>query len=65
MAMIRRPENFPETVKEVPRQLVISQEELAHALMVSPFASLCGEPKSMLLTRIFPGFPMTYFLHRA
>lgn len=30
--MIRQPENFPETVKEVRRQLVLSQEELAHAL---------------------------------
>lgn len=35
MAMIRRPENFPETVKEVRRQLALSQEELAHALGVS------------------------------
>ncbi len=35
MAMIRQPENFPETVKEVRRRLALSQEELAHALGVS------------------------------
>jgi len=35
MAMIRQPENFPKTVKEVRRQLALSQEELAHALGVS------------------------------
>lgn len=35
MAMIRQPERFPETVKEVRRQLALSQEELAHALGVS------------------------------
>ena len=35
MAMIRQPENFPETVKEVRRQLTLSQEELAHAFGVS------------------------------
>lgn len=35
MAMIRQPENFQETVKEVRRQLALSQEELAHALGVS------------------------------
>ena len=35
MAMIRRPENFPETVGEVRRKLALSQEELAHALGVS------------------------------
>jgi DNA-binding transcriptional regulator YiaG len=35
MAMIRKPENFPETVKDVRRQLALSQEELAHALGVS------------------------------
>jgi len=35
MAMICQPENFPATVKEVRRQLAISQEELAHALGVS------------------------------
>jgi DNA-binding transcriptional regulator YiaG len=35
MAMIRQPENFPETVKEVRRQLALSQEELAYALGVS------------------------------
>ncbi len=35
MAMIRRPEKFPETVKEVRRLLALSQEELAHALGVS------------------------------
>lgn len=35
MAMIRQPENFPETIKEVRRQLALSQEELAHALGVS------------------------------
>ena len=35
MAMIRQPENFPETVKEVRRLLALSQEELAHALGVS------------------------------
>ncbi|WP_284152577.1 helix-turn-helix domain-containing protein [Desulfofustis limnaeus] len=33
--MIRQPKNFPETVKEVRRQLALSQEELAHALGVS------------------------------
>lgn len=33
--MIRQPDNFPETVKEVRRQLGFSQEELAHALGVS------------------------------
>ena len=33
--MIRRPENFPETVKDVRQQLALSQEELAHALGVS------------------------------
>ena len=35
MAMIRQPENFPGTVKEVRRQLALSHEELAHALGVS------------------------------
>ncbi len=35
MAMIRKPENFPETVKEVRRKLALTQEELAHALGVS------------------------------
>ncbi len=35
MAMIRQPENFLETVKEVRRRLGLSQEELAHALGVS------------------------------
>jgi putative transcriptional regulator len=35
MAMIRQPENFPKTVKEVRRQLALSQEELAHSLGVS------------------------------
>ncbi len=33
--MIRQPENFPEQVKEVRRQLGLSQEELAQALGVS------------------------------
>ena len=33
--MIRSPENFPEQVKEVRRQLGLSQKELAHALGVS------------------------------
>jgi len=33
--MIRQPENFPETVKEVRRQLALSQKELAQALGVS------------------------------
>ncbi len=33
--MSLQPENFPETVKEVRRQLGLSQEELAHALGVS------------------------------
>jgi DNA-binding transcriptional regulator YiaG len=35
MVMIRQPENFPATVKEVRRQLALSQQELAHALGVS------------------------------
>jgi putative transcriptional regulator len=35
MAMIGQPENFPETVKEIRRQLGLSQAELAHALGVS------------------------------
>jgi putative transcriptional regulator len=35
MAMIRQLENFPQTVKEVRRQLGLSQEELAHAVGVS------------------------------
>lgn len=33
--MNRQPENFPEQVKDVRRQLKLSQEELAHALGVS------------------------------
>lgn len=33
--MNRQPENFPELVKDVRRQLGLSQEELAHALGVS------------------------------
>lgn len=33
--MILNPETFPGTVKEVRRQLALSQEELAHALGVS------------------------------
>ncbi|MBN2466792.1 MAG: helix-turn-helix transcriptional regulator [Deltaproteobacteria bacterium] len=33
--MIRRPENFPEHIKEVRRQLGLSQKELARALGVS------------------------------
>lgn len=33
--MTPNPENFPETVKEVRRQLALSQEELAQALGVS------------------------------
>jgi len=33
--MIRRNENFPETLKDVRQQLELSQEELAHALGVS------------------------------
>jgi putative transcriptional regulator len=33
--MVRKPENFPEQVKEVRRQMGLSQEELAHALGVS------------------------------
>ncbi len=47
--MIRQPENFPETVKEVRRQLALSQEELAHILGVS-FATAYGGVKSLLLT---------------
>ncbi len=35
MTMIRQPENFSNTVKEVRRKLALSQEELAHALGVS------------------------------
>ena len=35
MAMIRQPDNFQERVKDVRRQLGLSQEELAHALGVS------------------------------
>lgn len=35
MALIRQPENIPKTVKEVRRQLGLSQEDLAHALGVS------------------------------
>lgn len=35
MTMLRQPENFPATVKEVRRELALSQEELAHALGVS------------------------------
>ena len=38
MVMIRQPENFPETVRDVRRQLAPSpedQEKLAHALGVS------------------------------
>ena len=33
--MIKQPENFPEQVKNVRRQLGLSQEELAHAIGVS------------------------------
>jgi len=33
--MARKPENFPQQVKEVRRQMGLSQEELAHALGVS------------------------------
>ena len=43
MAMIRQPENFPETVKEVRRQLALSQEELAQALGVSFATVNCWE----------------------
>ena len=35
MTMIRQPENFSNTVKEVRRKLALSQEELADALGVS------------------------------
>lgn len=35
MTMILNPETFPETVKEVRRQLALSQEALANALGVS------------------------------
>lgn len=35
MAMIRQPEDVPETVKQVRRQVALSQEDLAHALGVS------------------------------
>jgi DNA-binding transcriptional regulator YiaG len=34
-AMTRQPEHFPETVKEVRRQLALSHKELPHALGVS------------------------------
>ena len=37
--MVNNPETFPELVKEVRRQLGISQEELAHKLGVS-FATI-------------------------
>lgn len=33
--MIRRPQDFPARIKDVRRQLALSQEELAHALGVS------------------------------
>lgn len=33
--MIKQPENFPDQVKNVRRQLGLSQEELAHAIGVS------------------------------
>ncbi len=33
--MMLQPENFPETIKEVRRQLALTQEELAHAIGVS------------------------------
>ncbi|PIE74045.1 MAG: transcriptional regulator [Deltaproteobacteria bacterium] len=33
--MIRQPDNFSKMLKEVRRQLALSQEELAHALGVS------------------------------
>jgi putative transcriptional regulator len=35
MAMIRQPENFPQTVREGRRQPALSQEELAHVLGAS------------------------------
>ena len=37
--VIQRPENFPETVKEVRQQPALSQEELVHELGVS-FATI-------------------------
>ncbi len=37
--MVNSPETFPELVREVRRQLAISQEELAHELRVS-FATI-------------------------
>jgi putative transcriptional regulator len=43
MAMIRQPEDFPETVKKVRRQLAFSQEKLAHELGVS-FATVLKRP---------------------
>jgi putative transcriptional regulator len=60
MAMIRQPKNFPETVKEVRRQLTLSQEELARALGVS-FATVnrwenCRTVPSKLAQRQFEQF---------
>ncbi|AOV16766.1 hypothetical protein BJI67_06560 [Acidihalobacter aeolianus] len=50
--MNRQPENFPETVKEVRRQLALSQEKLAHALGVSAdLAFFTNEPNQTLANR--------------
>lgn len=59
-AMINKRENFPELLKDVRRQLGISQEELVHELGVS-FATLnhwenAKTSPSMLVYRQFDAF---------